>query len=144
MSPDRETWAAGMAAVHREAAGLMEIRIVMLPDVAALTVEAHCGSVEAYGVLQGVSHALSQIQGAPRNRPALCGCCSRSLRKARFNFVVAQPANQPTPAHRLAMAICGRCGTDRETVRAAGVRALREVWPDSRPVNVTHQTGGRA
>ena len=42
------------------------------------------------------------------------------------------------------MAICHRCGTTPGGIHAAAVASLRLIWPDARPIHVTHPDGGRA
>ena len=116
----------------------------MVTDVVPLMAESHRGSSEAFHLLEVINYTLAKVQTATPRSPAICACCSGPLKRRAFAFVVAKPANKPDATHSLALVICARCGNDRETVRAAGVRALKDVWPEARPITVTHAAGGRA
>jgi hypothetical protein len=140
----RANWAADIKALHREAAGCLELWVVLVSDAPLLVAESQSGNREALLILQGVNSALGQIKGAPADHLTLCGCCSRALNNVMFSFMVAKPANNPMSPHSLVLAICDGCGTSRETILAAGIRALQDFWPDARAIRITHSKGGRA
>jgi hypothetical protein len=132
-----------MEALHREAAEAMTLWTVLFSDMPRLLIEAIRGSVEARVVVSAVENALRQIGTAPVDKPALCGCCSGSLNLGGLSFAVAAPYGVAAPDRVLAFGICEACGVDRESVEAAGVRALKDIWPDTRKLDVL-PTGGRA
>jgi hypothetical protein len=138
----RAKWAVTMEALHQEAAGVLEIWAVLLTDMVPMLAEAHAGNHEALRVLQIINHALSRMSSAPTGQEPICGCCSAPLHGSDFSFVVAVPSVD-NPRRALALAICPSCGVDRTSVRAAGVRAMKDVWPESREIGPLTQ-GGRA
>jgi hypothetical protein len=140
MSTDRAEWEAGMQAIHFESHGCLDLLPVLATDVPLIIFEAS-DNAEAYRILGAINNALQQIQDASLDQPALCGCCSRPLMNLSFSFLIARPANQPNTAHSLALAICEQCGTDHQSVEAAGVQALQHIWPDARRIAITHRGG---
>ena len=140
----RAAWAANMRALHHEAAGALQVWPVLLTDVPPMLAEAAEGNGEALRLLLIVNDALMHMGTAAPGQGPICAACSGELLESNFAFVVAVPAGQPKANRAMAMAICAGCGTDRETVRAAGVRALKCSWPDAREIEITHAEGGRA
>ena len=61
----------------------------------------------------------------------------------RFSCAIVVPFRDDA-AHGMGLAICQRCGTEASDIKAAATGALREVWPDIRPIALTHPAGARA
>ena len=139
----RAAWAANMKALHREAAGALQIWPILLTDVPPLLAEASEGNSHALKLLLIINDALAHMQTAAPGQGPICACCSGELHASDFAFVVALPAGQPKAQRALTMAICDKCGTDRETVRVAGFQAVKASWPDAREIDITHTEGGR-
>ena len=137
----RKEWADRMEALHREAAGVLEICPVLRTDMSGLMLEAGMGCVEALRLLQAIEQMLCRMQAARwRDRP-ICGCCSGALPRGGFSFVVAFPSGRDNPGQTLALAICPKCGTDHRSVLDAGIRGLKDIWPDARPITVNATAG---
>ena len=140
----REALRAGLGAIQAEAGGLLELVVVTPDDGLGYISAALAGDLEAARILRAISAAGVKIDSAPRRKPALCACCPRPIRKASsFAFVLALPKNG-NPANALSMAVCSRCAVEPAEIQAKAVMALRKLWPDIRPVTITHQAGGRA
>ncbi len=133
----------GIQKVNDEAGGLLELQVVQRTDLPALILDALAGSAEAAQLLRLTNQALHNIQTASRRKPMLCGCCPRALRHGQYSIIIARPACDD-PLQGLALAICNTCGPDRDAVDAKAVAALVRIWPNVRPVAVTHSDGGRA
>ena len=135
--------ADGLARFQSEAGGMMELVVVRPTDAIDVMADALAGDGRAVCVLQAIEQAADAIRDAPRRLPMLCATCPRPLRGSRYSFGVALP-DSDRPTHGLALAVCTRCATERGDIQAKATAALRRVFPDLRPVTVTHPTGGRA
>ena len=135
--------AEGLARLQSEAGGMMELVIVRPTDAVDIMADALAGDGRAVSLLQAMEQAAGAIRNAPRRLPMLCAACPRPLRHGRYAFGVALPARD-NPTHGLTLAVCTRCATARGDIEAKATAALRRVFPDLRPVTVTHATGGRA
>ncbi len=133
----------GIRQVHVEAGGLLELQVVQRADMSALILDALAGSDEAAQLLRLTQDTLAKIKAAPRREPMLCGACPRALQGGRFAIIIAKPSCDD-PTQGIAMAICTRCGPNLPGIQAAARTALQRIWPDLRPVVVTHPKGGRA
>jgi hypothetical protein len=138
-------WRTGIQTVHNEAAGLLNVDIVDALAGAGLMSDALRGDSEAAALILAVTQAAARIKQAPRQKPALCICCPRAVRRvcAGTVFGVATPA-VANPTGAIGFVFCDRCASDRDTLAAKAAEGLRRIWPDLRPVVVTHQHGGRA
>lgn len=133
----------GIQRVNDEAGGLLELQVIQRTDLPALILDALAGSSEAAQTLRLVNDTVANIQAAPRRRRMLCGACPRGLHGGRFSVIIARPACDD-PAQGLAMAICTKCGPDFDAIQVKAAVALARIWPNVRPVTVTHPEGGRA
>ncbi len=133
----------GIQRVSDEAGGLLDLQVVQRTDLPALILNALAGSSEAAQTLRLVNDTVANIQAAPRRKPMLCGCCPRTLRGGRYAVIIARAACDD-PTQGLAMAICTKCGPDFGAIQAKATVALARIWPNVRPVAVTHPDGGRA
>jgi hypothetical protein len=133
----------GFEAVHREAAGLLTLDIIRPERFVELVVASMSGDAEAARLVQSAVNTVARIEKAPRREPKLCGCCPRTLRGSRFVICVANPAVD-SPSGSIAFALCERCSGDDAAVRNNAAKALQRVWPDLRPITVSHPAGGRA
>lgn len=131
----------GIQRFHAEAGGLLELQVIQRADLPALILEALAGSAEAAQILRLTNQALHNIQAAPRKKPALCGCCPRALRHGQYAVIIARPACDD-PSQGLALAICTKCGPDHDAIQVAARVALARIWPNLRPVTITHPIGG--
>ena len=135
--------AEGLARFQSEAGGMMELIVVRPGDAVDILADAMAGDCRAVCIMQAVEQAANAIRGAPRRLPMLCAACPRPLRHGRYAFGVALPASD-NPTHGLALAVCTRCATTRGDVQTKATAALRRVFPDLRPITLTHAEGGRA
>jgi hypothetical protein len=137
-------WVDGVEAVTREAAGAVEIAVIMQSELLGLLNEARRGNPSAEKLLNLTAQTLARIEIAPRGAPMLCACCPRPVRPGgRFNIAVAIPARDD-PRGALSLAVCGRCASTPQEVSDKALEGLRRIWPDLRTLAVTHPQGGRA
>lgn len=137
-------WADGVARVSAEAAGLVEVQVVMRKDMPELLGCALAGDPEALRLGHLVCDTLDRIERAPKRRPMLCGCCPRTLRRGRYSLAFAVP-RRDAPQEALSLAICEGCATDHAGVMDKVHAALRRIWPDLRPLpGPIHPAEGRA
>lgn len=133
----------GLNRIHAEAAGACDLIVVQPCDAAGILADALAGDPHAASLLTALNDASEAIVRAPRRASKLCACCPRPLRKGRYSFGLVLPlCDSPTAA--LAMAVCHRCATERSDIQTKLMGALKVIWPDLRPITVTHQDGGRA
>jgi hypothetical protein len=144
-SHDGRAWRDGVQAVNDEAAGLLDVNIIDAVSGAELLANAALGDREAAALLLAVTQAAARIKQAPRRKPALCICCPRAVKRlsSATVFGVAVPATA-NPSGAIGFVFCDRCAGDRDTLAAKAAEGLRRIWPDLRPVAVTHPEGGRA
>ncbi len=133
----------GIQQVNGEAGGLLTLQVIQCADMPALVLDTLAGSDEAVHLLHLTRDTLAGIQAAPRRKPMLCGSCPRALRNGRFAIIIARPACDD-PTQGIAMAICSSCGPDHDAIQAKATVALTRIWPNVRPVTITHSNGGRA
>lgn len=142
-APSKAALAAGLQRINVEAAGVIDLIVVRPIDAAEMLADAIAGSAEAMRLFRAISDASDRIAQAPKRTPMLCASCPRPLRGSGYAFVVALPAVD-RPEQALAMAVCTCCATEPDAIKAKAVDALRSIWPDLKPIAVTHPGGGRA
>jgi len=133
----------GVQRVSDEAGGMLTLQVIRRADMPTLMLDALAGSDEAVQLLRLVRETVAGIRAAPRWRPMLCGCCPQALRGGRYALVLAKPARDDA-TQGIALAICSRCGPTYGAIQAAAAVALRRIWPDLRPITITHPKGGQA
>lgn len=138
----KATLQAGVEAVTREAAGMMEVAVVRPSDVSVLLGEALAGSDEAALLLRLYTDTAAKIDKAPARARLLCVSCPRELRRG-YSVAAALP-HRDNPHQAVAIAVCPRCGPDREAIQAKAMEGFQRIWPDLRPIQITHHDGGRA
>jgi hypothetical protein len=138
-------WRDGVQNIHEEAAGAVNVSIVTAPQGIQLVAASMLGDPEAMMLLQAIVDAGSWIKRAPRNKPVLCACCPRPVRRVthRTAFGIAAPAVD-SPGRALGFAFCDACGERPGELMVKATEALRRIWPDLRPVTITHGEGGHA
>lgn len=137
---------AGLSAIQADAGGVLMVTVVHPSEGPMLLASAMNGNKTAIRLFQAIVQSLEGIARAPRRRPMLCATCPRPLRKmSGFSIAVAMP-ERGDPSHGLCLAICARCANENQpnAVTAKAITALAKIWPDLKPVTVTHKTGGRA
>ena len=132
-------WRDGVQSIHDEARGVLDVEIIDAGSGVDLLVGAALGNRRSAALLNAVCLAADQIRRAPRNKPSLCICCPRAVKRISLGtvFGVATPSI-PTPTGALGFVFCDRCGADRATLPGKVAEGLRRIWPDLRPVTVTH------
>ncbi len=134
----------GVEAVTRQAAGALEIVVVMQHEIPEAILTALSGDPAIVQVAQMIMQTLAHIEGAPRHSPMLCAVCPQPLRiNGRFNLAMAMPACD-SPVQALGLAICGKCATEPTTVQAKAIEGLRKIWPTLHMGRITHPAGGHA
>jgi hypothetical protein len=141
---DRE-WREGIQRIHDEASGLLDINLIDADAGLEMILDAALGNIEAATLMRAVWQAAARIKEAPRRTPTLCLCCPRAIKRLTPGtvFGVARPSTAK-PSNALAFAFCDRCSADRGTLAAKAATGLRRIWPDLRPITVTHGEAGHA
>jgi hypothetical protein len=136
---ENAAWRQGIERLQTEAGGALNIDIINAAAGAHLAARSMAGDYEAGVLLRAVAHAIAQIGRAPRSRPSLCVFCPRRIRRISpaTVFGIASPAIV-CPSNVLAFAFCDRCGSDPATLPEKARQGLQRIWPDLRPVTVTH------
>ena len=137
-------WKQGIETVHREAAGVLELFVVQPERMPDLMLAALNGDRRAAAIAVAVVDAVHDISDAARTPvPKLCGSCPRELKDHRYAVVLAAP-DRDDPTTAITMAICEECATTETVIREKAMLGFRGIWPDLRPISLTHQDGGRA
>lgn len=133
----------GFHRIHDEGGGAVELVVVRQTDALDMLGDAMAGNARAAGLLRATNDALGRIAAAPRRFPMLCAACPRPLKPGRYAIVLAVPArSDPTTA--IGLAVCQHCAIGIADIRAKAAIGLRRIWPDLRPITVTHPRGGQA
>jgi hypothetical protein len=132
-----------LMSIHQEAAGVLALNIVRPGDALGLAMASLGGNAEATRLMRAVCDMVARIESAPKSKPLLCVCCPRELRGSKFVICVAIPARD-SPTNGLTFALCEDCSHDDTALLGKAFSALRTIWPDIRPITVTHPTGARA
>jgi heterodisulfide reductase subunit A-like polyferredoxin len=134
----------GIAQVHAEGGGLLDVFLIPPCDGPELVAAALLGSASAARVLSVITDTAETIRRSARKTgPTLCLCCPRCVRRLDgVTFGFASPASDSATG-AIGFAICERCSI-KPDLDANVQGALRRIWPDLRPITVTHSDGGRA
>jgi hypothetical protein len=139
-----EAWRRGIETVHREAAGVLELIVVERAEMPLLFMDALSGDHYANVIALAVTDTIWGIREAARTGiPKLCGSCPRALTDNSYSVVLAMP-QRADPSTAIGMAICHGCATTEADIREKAAGGFKGIWPDLRPITVTHQDGGRA
>jgi len=103
-----DAWAADVASIHSEAAGVMHLHVVRDRDLPAVMLGVLAGNRLALQLHPAATDTQNRIAEAPRHRSMLCASCPRSLRPKAFNCVAVIPAIDD-PSRMLCLAVCKRC-----------------------------------
>jgi hypothetical protein len=143
---DKKTWTDGIRRLHCEAAGVLAIEIFDSQAIAKISAAAALGDEMAAALIGALLDTKKSITNAPRNRPALCISCPRAIRKISWDIVfgLTLPAVR-RPGSAIGFAFCPKCAAgDRASLHSKAQTGLRGLWPDLRPVVISHPDGGRA
>jgi hypothetical protein len=143
---DDQQWRDAIRVAHDESCGgVFDISIIDAAAWGELLGHVILGSRSAAMLAEAVMHASQRIRKAPRRLPSLCVCCPRLIRRVTPEtvFGVAVPSN-PAATAAVAFAFCSKCSADRAALPAKATEGLRRIWPDLRPITVTHPMGGCA
>lgn len=135
---------SSLAKIQAAASGLLEVHVVAPGDAAALMAAATCSDAAAIRLLQALASALRRIEAAPASAPTLCATCPAPLRRGVFFRVILALPNRDDQMQGLGFGICARCAASNAEAHERATQALQRLWPDSRPIEVTHPAGGTA
>ncbi len=134
---------SALADLRSEAGGVVELVVLRPVDASAVLADAMAGDARAYGIITALRDVIALVERAPSHEPKVCVSCSQPLRCKGFAVGLVMPTSE-NPGHVLGLGVCRRCARSRGDVTAKLMKAVRAVWPDVRPVTVTHSMGGRA
>jgi hypothetical protein len=143
-SAQDRAWRDSLDTIHQEARGLLALHVVRAEDMLDLLAASLTGDSYAAGLAQAVTHAVADIAAASTSGvPKLCGSCPREIHGSGYSIVLTL-AECDDPTRAVGMAICKACGTTEVAIREKATVALRGIWPDLRPITITHASGSRA
>ena len=129
--------------VTTESGGVLNVDIVRPIDFLNLVTAALTGDAAAARLVRTAGDAVIGFGFMPPDQPALCACCPRPLLSGSYSVAVVTPACD-APGQGLALGICTACATQPDDLLAKAWEGLTRIWPDLRPVAVTHPAGSRA
>ena len=133
----------GLASLHREAGGAVELIVIRPVDAPDVVAHALAGDPYAVKVFEALANASRLVDAAPKRKPLLCATCPRPLRGTAFSFGIVLPMRDDAQSG-VAFGICTKCGTSLDALQVKATAALYKIWPDLVPIEVTHPSGGRA
>jgi hypothetical protein len=135
---------AGLRALTAESGGAVAVYVIRPEDGPDLIRAAAAGDELANTLLRALERIIHAAYRSPARSPTICATCDKSIRRKPFSAVIVLAlADHRTQA--LGLGICPHCATTVPELAAKAQRALREIWPDCRPIPpVTHPEGGRA
>lgn len=140
-----DTLHAAIAAVHAEAEGMLTLGILDAEASADLLAAAAMGNALAAGLIGALLESRRRITDAPRYKSSLCCICPRPVRRISPDsvFGIVFPAIA-RPKSAISFAFGNKCAADRATLLKKTEARLRSIWPELRPIIVTHPAGGLA
>lgn len=126
-------------AMMKASGGVMQVHLVQPADVVALMLAEAAGNADARALLKAVAGILVDVGNA--KPPKMCACCPTDLTPDNvlaFVFVANGLHGQA-----IGMALCDACALHPD-IDARVMDALRGLWPDLRPIEITHPEGGTA
>ncbi len=129
--------------VTTESGGVLSVDIVRPIDFLNLVTAALTGDSAAARLVRTAGDAVIGFGAMPPDQPALCACCPRPLLSGSYSVAVVTPACD-APGLGLALGICTACATDPDDLLSKAREGLTRLWPNLRPVAVTHPSGSRA
>lgn len=134
----------GVERLQSEAGGILELAVIRPIDAVNLLGRVIMGDREAASLLDAVNQTLTRMRDAPASAPLVCVSCPNPIRDGRRCAFVAALPTGGNPASGLMVAVCPRCATEPAAIQAKAMKGLRGIWPDLRPITVTHAAGSRA
>ncbi len=137
---------AAVRNIRSESGGLLDLLIVRPVDLPYVIAEAVAGTPDAVMLMIALDDTVKRITAASYRAPMSCCSCPQPLLPENFYSFAVVLTSCESPTNGLVLAVCASCGTAIEDIRSKAVSALHKIWPDlsSRPIEVTHPTGGRA
>jgi hypothetical protein len=117
------------------------IRQDKLPRLVSATLNGDARSAQ---LVRAALSVIDGVESAPRHDLVPCGCCLQPVRhRSSYRIGIALP-DVEVPHRAMAFALCQKCCATTAAEDEAAIKAVRDVFPSSKAVSVTHQTGGRA
>jgi hypothetical protein len=139
--PTLDEWLSDIGRIHKDAAGLLDVRIVRPQNFAAIARAALFGNAEADVLARAVVKTVAHINSASVNDPIQCARCPEPLGGTTFTVVITKPSRDEAD-RALGFGLCLKC-SDNAPLEATAVDVLRDIWPDARPVTI-HPAEGHA
>ncbi len=143
--PCLEKLREGIERVHvQSGGGLFRLYLFNQAETADLIVASCPGIDHASKLLCVIANTADRIRRSARRRtPVLCMCCPRCVRRldgVRIGILTAAADNA---VDALGFAICQQCSAKADLDEKV-IGALRGIWPDLRPIAITHRVRGHA
>jgi hypothetical protein len=124
---------------------LLDVYLVDQMAAAELMARAMLGDAEAARLFGAFLEAGKRIASAPRRSPVICATCPRRIRRISHDIIfgIAAPERTDRPS-AIGFAICPRCAANRAGLLSRASESLRQIWPDLRPIVISHPAGGHA
>ncbi len=140
----RDALEAALGRLQVEAGGVMELYVVRPPDALGILADAIAGDAQAARIYRAVCTATNGIKTAPKKQPMLCASCPRPLRAGTPCSIILAVPRRDDAHQAVTLAVCAKCATQPKEIRQKALGALARIWPDARPIEITHDAGGRA
>ncbi len=133
-----------IARVHVQAGGVLDVYLVSGAEAADLMTASFLGVGHATRLLGAVSTSIAHVlRSTGKRNPTLCVCCPRCVRRLDGIRIGIVAAATDDAADVISFVVCARCSSAPDLTKNI-MHALRRIWPDLRPISITHPTGGRA
>lgn len=125
---------------------LVDVYLVDQMAAAELMARSLLGDAEAAQLFGAFLEAGKRIASAPRRSPVICATCPRRIRRVTHDLIfgIAAPERTDRPSSAIGFAFCPRCAANRIGLLARASESLHQIWPDLRPIVISHPVGGHA
>jgi hypothetical protein len=137
-------WRRSIGTAGEDTGQLYELIFAGPAEVAGMLFAAAGGGERAMMIARAAAKVFAATDTAAKTTtPRLCLACPQELTDYRFLVALAVPGCDD-PAQIIGAALCHTCAGADESSREKAALAFRAVWPDLRPIRVTHPSGARA
>lgn len=139
-----QTFAERVAQFNREAAGLLQLEIILQKDHHLVLNAALDGDPIAFSRLAAIFESRAMIRKMARKKPAVCLTCPRSIRDPNASLALLVPATDAATV-AICSALCENCSKhESETIVKLAASAFQAAWPSLKCVEVPQPKAGHA
>jgi hypothetical protein len=131
-------------ALADEAGGLLTVHVISRDELPSLLRATMSGNARAAQLVRAVLASIDNVESAPKRSPMPCGACQRPVKHRSAYCVGVVLPDVDLPCRAVGFALCRHCCGTSAAADMAAIRAVRDVFPNARPIVITHRHGGRA